>query len=317
MLEHELKAGDPGNLKIALIGAGAVGAYYGGILSHAGENVHFLLRSDYDTVSKNGLKLIRHGRDEFVLTPPVHDKAADIGEADMVIVAAKTTANPDLPALIDPLMGAHTVLLTLQNGMGNCEFFAQRYGAERIMAGLCFVCINRTAPGVIENYMPGYVMFGEFVGTAKPRTRDIAARFIRAGSPASITDTLEEALWRKLFWNVPFNGLTIAAGGIPTGELLKNPELERLARDIMKELQDIAAAYGHAISDAFIQKQFDATYPMGDYKPSSLLDYLEGKPVEVDAIWGEPLRRSHAAGIPAPRLHTLHALLTQLCKGKG
>ena len=156
----------------------------------------------------------------------------------------KSTANPALPALVRPLLGEDTWVLALQNGLGNVEFHAAYAGAERVLGGLAFVCINRVAPGVIEKYIAGSVRVGEFSGPARARTRDLAARFTRAGVDCAAVDSLAEAQWRKLVWNVPFNGLAIAAGGVTTDVILARPEWRARAWALMLEVRAGAAALG-------------------------------------------------------------------------
>lgn len=300
-------------MKIAIVGAGAVGGYYGARLARAGEEVHFLLRSDYAAVRERGWR-ITDEEGAWTLAPArAHDHPQAIGACDCVIVAAKATANPALPPLVRPLLGATTILLTLQNGLGNVEFHAAYAGAPRVLGGLAFVCLNRVAPGVIEKYIPGSVRLGEMTGPAQARTRDLAARFTRAGVDCAAVDSLDLALWRKLVWNIPFNGLTIAAGGVTTDVVLARPELRARAKLLMGEVRAGAAALGHEIPAAFLDRQIEATYPMGAYKPSSLVDFLAGRAVEVEAIWGEPARRARAAGVAVPALEALYAELKEKC----
>ena len=128
----------------------------------------------------------------------------------------------------------------------------------------------------------------------------------------SSSDNLAELQWKKLVWNVPFNGLSIAAGGITTDLILASAELEALVRLLMTEVIEAAAVLGHQIPRTLIEKQIASTRPMGAYRPSSLIDYLEGREVEVEAIWGEPLRRARQAGAAVPRLEMLYALLKRL-----
>ena len=137
----------------------------------------------------------------------------------------------------------------------------------------------------------------------------MVAAFKDSGVRVRSVDSLDEALWRKLCWNVPFNGLAIAGGGITTDLILADQDLARRARALMLEVQKGAAAYGIEIEDTFIDRQFELTEPMGAYKPSSLLDYLKGKPVELNAIWGEALKRGQSKGVNMPELNLL---LTQL-----
>ena len=213
------------------------------------------------------------------------------------------------------MVGADTSLLTLQNGMGNVENLKNLFGQNReVIGGLCFTCINRTAPGVIESLLPGYVQFGQLAGALSVRGNQIADAFADAGIKIRKADSLNEALWRKLCWNIPFNGLSIAAGGITTDLILSNPELKRRAWDLMLEVQKVARAYGVEIEDAFLHRQFELTEPMGPYKPSSLIDFLAGKPVEVDAIWGEVVRRGQHIGSPINEIEYLFDELTKLTR---
>jgi len=127
-----------------------------------------------------------------------------------------------------------------------------------------------------------------------------------------VVDDLNEARWRKLVWNIPFNGLAIAAGGIATNRLCAIPRLAEEVRALMHEVQFAAGRLGFVIPEKFLRQQFDVTPPMGAYHPSSLVDFLAGREVEVEAIWGEPLRRAQAAGAKVPRLERLYASLKKL-----
>jgi 2-dehydropantoate 2-reductase len=265
--------------RIGLVGPGAIGGYYGGMLAHAGQDVHFLFHSTYEDVLRDGLSLVHHAegkRMSRVEPLQAYQSAADIGPCDLVIVAAKTTANDSLGGIMSPLIG-----------------------------GLCFTCINRTAPGRIESLLPGYVQFGQLAGGLTDSGKQVADAFADAGIKIRKADSLNEALWRKLCWNIPFNGLSIAAGGITTDLILSNHDLKQRAWDLMLEVQTVALAYGVEIEDAFLYRQFELTEPMGPYKPSSLIDFLAGKPVEVDAIWGEPLRRGINKSLAMPQTERL------------
>ncbi len=301
-------------MKIAIVGAGAVGGYYGARLARAGEEVHFLLRSDFAVVRERGWRVTDQDGVWTLQPANAHDRPESIGPCDAVIIAAKSTVNPALPPLVRPLLGERTFVLTLQNGLGNVEFHAGYAGAARVLGGLAFVCINRVAPGVLEKYILGSVRMGEMSGQAQARTQDLAARFQRAGVDCQAVDSLDAALWRKLVWNVPFNGLTIAAGGVTTDSVLARPELLERAWQLMLEVRAAAAALGIDIPESFLRRQIEVTYPMGPYKPSSLVDYLAGRSVEVEAIWGEPARRARTAGVAVPLLQALYAELKQKCR---
>jgi 2-dehydropantoate 2-reductase len=290
---------------VALVGAGAVGIYYGGRLAQHGENVSFLLRSDYPEVVRDGLRIESvHG--DFAL-PKVRAArtAEEIGPVDLVIVSWKATANDHLAHVLPPLLHAGTQVLTLQNGLGNCEAIANITGPERVIGGLCFVCINRLAPGHIRHTAGGRIAIGEWIPDHSGRAGELARRFKAAGIPADPTPRLEEAQWQKLVWNVPFNGLAIAEGGVTTDFLLASPAIEEEIRALMAEVIAAARALGLDLSDSLIDFNVGRTRPMGPYRPSSMIDFLAGREVELGPIWEEPLRRATAVGVPMPHLTDL------------
>jgi 2-dehydropantoate 2-reductase len=300
--------------RIAIVGAGTIGTFYGARLALAGADVHFYVRSGLAEMRARGIAL----RDAGVVQtlPPertaVYTSTAEIGPVDLAIITLKTTANHLLAALLPPLLGPQTVILTLQNGLGSDELLAGLFGAERVIGGLAFIAAVREAPGEIRIYTPGYVTLSEFGRPVSERVRRLVALFQRAGVKCEAVDNLAEARWRKLVWNIPFNGLTIAAGGVTTDRILATPELEREARALIKEVIAAAAKFGHVIPVDFIEQQFAHTRRMGAYQPSSLIDYLAGREIEVEAIWGEPLRRAQAAGAILPHLEKLYTRLQQL-----
>lgn len=308
--------------KVAIVGSGAVGAYYGARLAHAGEDVRFLMRRDLDGVRARGLEVrvfaSQKPLERFRLAHvAAFGTTGEIGPVDLVIVGLKATADASMRALLPPLLHETTAVLTLQNGLGSDELVAREFGADRVLGGLCFVCLNRVGGAgdvpAIECYHPGSVSIGELGRPAGERTRRLGAAFQRAGVRCSVADNLAELRWRKLVWNVPFNGLSIAAGGITTDRILADPALLGEVRALMREVQRAAAALGFAIPDEFLQKQVDVTGPMGAYRPSSLIDFLDGRAVEVEAIWGEPLRRARAAGVDVPHLEKLYSQLRRVC----
>jgi 2-dehydropantoate 2-reductase len=300
------------NFRIAIVGAGAIGLYYGGKLAHFGRDVHFLLRNDYETVRKRGLRIRSKTENINVAKVNAYRSTAEIGPCDLVIVAVKTTSNAELPPLVEPLLGEKTIILTLQNGLGNEEFLAGYFGAERILGGLCFISLSRTQPGVIERFDYGRLTIGEFSGYPRPRLHDIAWEFKRSGVVCSVVADLALERWRKLVWNIPFNGLAVTAGGLDTATILANERLRQLALELMDETIAIANACGYRLPTAVALDQMKRTEAMGVYQPSSLIDYLAGRPLEIEAIWGEPLRRGQAAGVETPQLEELYRQLVAL-----
>jgi 2-dehydropantoate 2-reductase len=300
-------------VKIVIVGAGAVGLYYGAHLATQNPDVHFLLRSDYGTVKARGIAVLSPAGD-FVLHPVnTHRFSSEIGACDLVVIALKATANDALLDLLPPLIEENTMLLTLQNGLGNEEFLGAHFGAARVLGGKCFVCLNRIAPGVVKHIGHGAITLGEFGRKSQARTHEVARAFEESGVRCEVCENIEEVLWRKLTWNIPFNGLSIAASqndagkrvGITVGQIIADAALLDETKILMRETIAIAAAHGVLIEDEYIEFQIERTKKMGDYKPSSLLDYEAWREIEIEPIWGEPLRRAQALGVSTPRLQDL------------
>lgn len=290
---------------VAIIGAGAIGLYYGARLAAAGRDVRFLLRSDYDAVKDHGMRVHSIHGDFELPQAQVFRSTGEIGPVDLVIVAWKTTSNAALAELLPPLMHDQTQVLTLQNGLGNCELLEAIVGPQRVLGGLCFVCINRIASGEVSHTSGGKISVGEWVPDERGRAAEIARVFNSAGIPAIAAESLPAAQWEKLVWNIPFNGLAIAEGGVTTDVLLGDPAIEAEIRALMAEVIAAARAQGLALDDALIEHNIGLTRPMDAYKPSSMIDYVEGREVESEAIWAEPLRRAKAAGVDARHLEKL------------
>lgn len=301
----------PAHPRIAIIGSGAIGCYYGGRLAQHGNDVHFLMRSDYDQVKQHGLKIRSHLGDFDLPQANCHRSTTEIGPSDLVIIAMKATANEALLDLLPPLLKDETMILTLQNGLGSDDFLAQHFGSERVLGGLCFVCINRIAPGVIHHIAQGQIALGEHSGAPQARTEALAAEFRRCGIDCVIETSLITARWKKLVWNIPFNGLSIAAGGKDTAAILADPVLEQRVRDLMREIIVTAGNLGYGLPLGLIDVMIERTRTMSAYKPSSLIDLLAGCEVELEAIWGEPVRRAMAAGMEMPRVEELYQQLKQ------
>ncbi len=317
-------------MRIGIVGCGALGSYYGARLCRDGHEVHFLLRSDYDIVRRRGV-FIRSPDGNFHVNPKCARTPEQIGICDVVLIGLKATANREFPKLLPPLVGPDTALVTLQNGLGNEEALAKIFPASQVLGGLCFVCLNRVEPGVIQHMAHGRIVLGEFAGWPEPRTHDIASAFRNSGVPCEVTDNLRRAHWEKLVWNIPFNGLGVgsvagydavvsgrvnAAGpfgeSLTTDQLLDDGRWERLVRELMCEVMAAARALGLQIDEDYSDLQISRTRGMGAYRASTLIDFERGQPLELDALFLEPLRQASSAGLAVPRLTALCSVLSHL-----
>jgi 2-dehydropantoate 2-reductase len=318
-------------VKIAVVGCGAVGSFYGAKLARAGHEVHFLLRSDYELVRLKGV-FIHSSEGDFRVQPRAARRPEEIGPAELVLIGLKTTANAAFASLLPPLVGSGTAVLTLQNGLGNEEELARLFPVEQVMGGLCFVCLNRVAPGVIHHLGYGLVVLGELQRLADARTRTLAEAFCAAGVPCTVTDNLARAHWEKLVWNIPFNGLGVASAAgfeafgkicalpdpstshpcLSTDKLLADARWAQLVRELMLEVLRAARALGFDVPDAVAEQQIARTRTMGAYRASTLIDFERGQPLEMQSLFLEPLRQAKQAGAAMPRLAALCRVLQEL-----
>lgn len=309
-------------VKVAIVGCGALGSYYGARLCRAGHETHFLLRSDFEAVAQNGVRIVGLPEPEleFQVQPRCSRGPEEIGACDLIVIGLKTTANALLEGIVPVLLGRNSVLLTMQNGLGNETVLEPIAPASRILGGLAYVSLNRIAPGIVRCQDPGTVVLGEWRGPMTERTQALAETFQRAGVNTTATDNLLRERWRKLVWNIPFNGLsTLGAAGIenllsgrqskgPTGDavvptdcLLADPRWRGLVRQIMLETIQVARALGHGLPDRLADEELARTVTMGSYKPSTAVDFELGRPLELEAIFGEPFRQAIRSGVPVPK----------------
>jgi 2-dehydropantoate 2-reductase len=290
--------------------------YYGAKLAQSGVPVTFLARRDLAHLQKHGVQ-IRCPYGDFHLQPVrAFGSSEEIGPVDLVLVCLKTTANADLKKLIPPLLSPNTVVCTLQNGLGNEELLATIAGKERVLGGVCHVCVSRPEPGVARNLACTDIKFSDLSGGDTPRARSLAKIFSAAGVGCTVAPSIGSARWYKLVWNVPFNGLGIAGGpgGRNTHQVLEDPSLLQEAKDLMAEVLAASARLGYPQDPKLIEKEISRTRTMGHYKSSSQLDWEAGKPVELESIWGEALRQGTTAGVAMPHLQKLYDKLKGMVK---
>jgi 2-dehydropantoate 2-reductase len=297
----------------AILGTGALGAFYGGRLQRAGLDVHFLLHGDYEHVKAHGLRI--DSRDGDFRLPAVHAyaRAEDLPPCDVAVVAWKTLQNPLLPAVLPPALKDDGVVLVLQNGLGGEEAAARAAPGHRVFGGLCFLCSNRVGPGHVRHLDYGSVRMAEHSPEDRPVATSalleaLAGDFRAAGIEVTVLDDLVRGRWEKLVWNVPYNGLSVVLDAT-TEELMRCPDTLALVEGLMREVLAGAAACGRTIPDGFVGAMLGLTRTMAPYRPSMKIDHDERRPMEVEAIHGEPLRRAAARGVTLPLLGALYRQL--------
>jgi 2-dehydropantoate 2-reductase len=304
-------------LSYAILGTGALGGLYGGLLARAGLDVHFLLRSDYAWVRQHGLR-VDSPLGDFHLPAiqcyaSAEHMAIEMPPVDVVVVAWKTTANGVLAETLKQICAPHTLVLVLQNGLDVESSAAACVGAQRVLGGCCVLCCNKVGPGHIQHVDYGRIAFGEYAqelsGSITPRMQRIAEDFQRAGIDMQADEDLRNVRWRKLVWNIPYNGLSVVLDA-DTRQLMNDPESAALVEDLMREVSTAAGHCGNPIDEAHITKMLDDTRRMVPYDSSMRLDFLARRPMEVESIFGNPLRAALQAGYRPAKIEMLYQ---QLC----
>lgn len=296
----------------AILGTGAIGGLYGARLHAAGFPVRFLLHRDYEQVRDHGLRVDSIWGDLHLRDLDIYRDAANMPPADVTIVALKTTQNAVLPNLLPPLVGDRGLVLVLQNGLGVEDEIARMIG-DRVLGGLCFTCSNKIAPGHIHHLDEGKIALGEFRPDGQPsgitdRLDAIATDLETAGIPIDRQADLILARWKKLMWNIPFNGLS-AILDAKTDALVADPAIRTLAIELMQEIRAAAAAADRHIPTDFIDTMLTTTDAMRPYLTSMKLDLDHDRPLEVEAIFGNPIRSAQASGVAMPQTLTLYRQL--------
>ena len=294
-----------------VVGAGAVGLLYGTRLAVAGHPVRWLVRSDADALRRDGIEVTSEGdrlridpRDVVAATDP-----AELPASDVILLATKTTANSRLGEVVGEVCapGAHVVVL--QNGLGAEERIRREVtGLGAVLGGLCFVCAERTGPGRAVHLDYGAVTLAPLEPEHAPWAGAVADDLALAGVETSVLGDLGIARWRKLVWNIPFNGLCTLLDAT-TEELLADRSTRALVVDLMDEVVAGARATGNELPSDARDQMLALTEQMRPYAPSMRLDHEAGRPLEVEAIHDAPARAARTAGAPMPHVEAVAAAL--------
>lgn len=300
----------PAHPKVAWVGMGALGLLYAGSLARAGVETHLLFRSDFEAAMTQGIHVKSH-RGDFHLEPGsfhAYARSSQMPPCDLVVVSTKTTSNPELPTLLGPLIGERTLLLTLQNGLGNEEFLATHFGAERVLGGTAFVSVHRIAPATAHHLGSGWLAVGKYGAPPDKLTRSVIELMQKTGFRIELLSSLKKGRWEKQLWNVPFNGLG-AALLADTADLLQTTCGTDLVRKVMKEVLQVALADGAEIPESLIEDKIAYTLKMGAYRTSMQLDREAGRAMEIGSIIDSVLVKSAELAVETPLLAALQMQL--------
>ena len=296
-------------MRIAVVGAGAMGSVFGGLLTAGGCDVWLVdsWQAHVDALSRDGLRIEVGGSQRFVPVKATTDPA-QVGPVDLVLVQVKSTDTAPATRAARPLIGDETIFLTLQNGLGNREVIAAIAGEERALAGVTYDSAVMVGPGHVRHTNISRTYVGELDGRTSPRVERIAATFSAAGIPTSVSDSLLDLQWGKLLVNAAANAAG-AITGCTAGELVRHASSRDLTRLVAEETAAVARAVGAHPPDDPATKVHQALAAAGDSKPSMLQDVERGRWTEIDSINGAVVREGERVGVSTPYNRALTLLV--------
>jgi 2-dehydropantoate 2-reductase len=307
-------------VKIAFIGAGAVGGFYGALLARQGHDVSFVARGAHlDAIRKNGLR-VTGPLGDFTVNTPASSNPADLGVVDYVIHTVKTYDNPTAIPLIKPLVGPKTTVLTLQNGVDSAEEIAAVIGEAPTIGGSTYIATAIDAPGVIKQTgTHRRIVLGEYFpglsGSITERVQRLADAMKAADIHAEAVADSRDTTWEKFTYLAPFAAFTGAAR-LPIGPLWSDDYIQNMFLDAVVEVAAVARAHGVRLPADHRDRVFEYAIKLPPSTRSSLLiDLSQGKRIEVEALQGSVVRRGANVGVPTPIMAALYAVLKPWAKG--
>ena len=295
-------------MRYGIIGTGAIGGYYGAKLARAGQEVHFLLRSDYEYVKQHGLQVDSCDGSFHLADVNAYLYTEDMPQCDVVLVCLKSVNNSKLQLLLPPLLHDHTLVVLIQNGIGVEEDVQKMFPDVQLAAGLAFICSAKTQPGIVNHQFYGNINLASYSCRDEALMQAVVDEFREAGIETALVE-YHEARWKKAVWNMPFNGMTVALL-TQTDLLMKNPSTRQLIREQMMEVVNAAQHLGvKNVDAAFADKMIAMTDSMIPYSPSMRLDYDFHRSMEIYYLYTRPIEMARAAGYRMPKLEMLEAEL--------
>ncbi len=297
-------------MDIAVMGAGGVGGYFGGLLARAGNNVTFIARGPHlAAMRSNGLRVISSNDGEFVVPGQATDQPAEVGHQELVLFTVKMYHNEDAITAIAPMVGPDTIVLTLQNGIDNGERLAEVYGPDRVMIGSAYLEGRIAEPGIVTQGGPGAASFGERTTGITERGKRLLDVFQTAGWRVELLENMTGMLWKKFAYLSGSAGVC-AASGCAYGELRSVPETRSAIQEAIAEALAVGEAAGAPLEPDSLEWSMNALDNFPATGMASLAkDFAEGQPVELEGLTGTVIRMGRQHGVPTPINNALYAVL--------
>lgn len=296
-----------------MVGAGGVGAYFGGRLAQAGMDVSVLCRSNYEQVRKNGFK-VKSIAGDFSFKPVGVYRSCDEypDTADYVIVTTKVLPDIDVVKIIEAAVKPGTMIVLIQNGIEIEPDIAKAFPDNELVSSIAYIGVFQIEDGEIEHQAAGRLKMGVYKGGSSEKMDLLNANFNKAGVECEVVEDIEFFRWVKLVWNIPYNPVSVLGGGVDTKVISTTKALEDLCAELMKEVCAVAKARGIHLPEDIIQKNLEYTRGFPPYKTSMLLDFENKRPLEVEAIVGKVVRIAREEKVAVPHMETIYALLSSV-----
>jgi 2-dehydropantoate 2-reductase len=298
-------------MRIAVMGAGGVGGYFGGRLALAGHDVSVIARGPHLAAIRDRGLLVRSVMGDFTVAVPASDDPAEFGACDIVLFCVKSYHTEQAASQLEPLLGDRAAVVSLQNGIDNEEKIAAAVGVGRVVGGAAFIFSTIVQPGIVAHTGgPARILFGELSGARTARVDQLLAACRQAGIDADIPADIRVVLWTKYAFICAVAGMT-AAVRLPLGEIRDCAESWAMFRRLVTEVVALARAEGIPLGDDVVEQQvgFAAGLPPGAY--SSLHhDLVSGERMELAALHGTVVRRAGRLGVLTPANEAIHAILS-------
>jgi 2-dehydropantoate 2-reductase len=297
--------------KVLVIGAGAIGAFYGGVLARAGCEVSAVARSDYDAVAASGYRIESHlGELSWKPAQLVRSAAEYKGPADTLLVCLKLTASTDPVGLIRPALGEKTTIVLVANGIDIDAPIATAFPKNELVSGVAYAAVSREASGIVKHHSQyTRLVLGRYPAGSSTTAARLVDLIKQGGSSAAISEDIVGTRWQKCAWNTVFNPISALGGGLGAQDILGSEASRQFVREAIGEFASIASAAGHPIPDSTAETLIAGTLKMPNYVSSTGQDQVAGRPMETEALLGNVVRIAQKLAVPAPRLGTLYALL--------
>ena len=301
-------------MRIAVMGAGAVGGYFGAKLAAASNDVAFIARGRHLTaMQRGGLALQSPQGNLHVCDALFTDDPTQVGAVDLILFCVKSYDTESAAQSLAPMMGEKTIGLSLQNGVDNADKLAQLWSSDRILAGVVYIGSELLAPGRIKHSAGGRIIFGEPDGRIHDATQAIERVLSSAQIPCEVHRVIRKVQWRKLLWNAPFCAISCMARATAK-EIVESDSLTKLALDCMMEVREATKTQAVDLDPALFDETLNFSKSLGDFKPSMLQDLEAGKPLEYEAFNGIVVELLHQNGKEAPTNQIFYGILEYLDK---